>query len=325
MGQMERFHQIKGWLDSGQCLGQAALQERLGVSLATVKRDLAQMRLLWDAPIVFDRERRGWRLDGAAQPAGTHYALSVSLREDEIHALLTMQHLLAHVEPGGVVGPHVAPLRRLLTQMLEKGLRTPVDLARRVRVLSLGARKLQVPHFQTAAHAVLQRRRVRLRYQARGNGEITERDVSPQRLVHYRENWLLDGWCHWREGLRSFSVDAILDASVLESAAIDIPDTLLDDILGSGYGIFAGKAVQQARLRFTPERSRWVASERWHPHQRGQYDAHGHWLLDLPYADPRELVMDILRHVPDVQVLWPQELADDVRAKLVQGIGRLDE
>ncbi|MBS0402554.1 MAG: transcriptional regulator, partial [Proteobacteria bacterium] len=40
---------------------------------------------------------------------------------------------------------------------------------------------------------------------------------------------------------------------------------------------------------------------------------------------PRELVMDILRHVPEVEVLWPEELAADVRAKLVAGIGRLDE
>jgi predicted DNA-binding transcriptional regulator YafY len=182
---------------------------------------------------------------------------------------------------------------------------------------------LQVPHFQTAAHAVLQRRRLRLRYQARGTGEITEREISPQRLVHYRENWVLDAWCHRRDELRSFSVDAILDAHVLHAAAIGMADEELDDILGSGYGIFAGKTVQRARLRFTPERARWVAAERWHPKQRGWFDADGGWVLDLPYADPRELVMDILRHVPDVEVLWPDELADEVRRRLVEGLRRM--
>ena len=112
---------------------------------------------------------------------------------------------------------------------------------------------------------------------------------------------------------------------MLDRACIDIADGELDEALGSGYGIFAGRDVRWAGLRFTPERSRWVAAETWHPKQRGRFDAEGRWLLELPYADPRELVMDILRHVPEVEVLWPEELAADVRAKLVAGIGRLDE
>jgi predicted DNA-binding transcriptional regulator YafY len=128
-----------------------------------------------------------------------------------------------------------------------------------------------------------------------------------------------------REELRSFSVDAISHAQVQDSAAREVPDAELDDLLGSGYGIFAGRKVQWTRLRFTPECARWVASERWHPHQRGRFDPEGHWLLDLPYADPRELVMDILRHVPDVEVLWPDELAGEVRRRLEVGLQRMGE
>ena len=119
--------------------------------------------------------------------------------------------------------------------------------------------------------------------------------------------------------------DAIEQVRMLDRACIDIADGELDEALGSGYGIFAGRDVRWAGLRFTPERSRWVAAETWHPKQRGRFDAEGRWLLELPYADPRELVMDILRHVPEVEVLWPEELAADARAKLVAGIGRLDE
>ena len=27
-----------------------------------------------------------------------------------------------------------------------------------------------------------------------------QRVVSPQRLVHYRDNWYLDAWCHYKDG-----------------------------------------------------------------------------------------------------------------------------
>jgi predicted DNA-binding transcriptional regulator YafY len=201
-------------------------------------------------------------------------------------------------------------------------------VARRVRVLTVGARRMQLPHFQAVATALLQRKRLAIGYRGRSRGDATEREVSPQRLVHYRDNWYLDGWCHWRQALRSFSVDAMARVRVLDDPAVEIDDAELDVTLGAGYGIFAGREVQWATLRFSAERARWVAAERWHTRQHGRWDAEGRWVLSVPFADPRELVMDILRHVPEVEVIGPQELHDEVLRRLRTALhmhGVLDE
>ena len=71
-----------------------------------------------------------------------------------------------------------------------------------------------------------------------------------------------------------------------------------------------------ARLRFTPERARWVASEQWHPDQQASWLADGGYRLEVPYSDDRELVMDILKHGPDVEVEGPEELRRRVRRLL---------
>ena len=110
----------------------------------------------------------------------------------------------------------------------------------------------------------------------------------------------------------------------LDKAVIEVPDTELDAVLGAGYGIFAGREVQWACLRFTPERARWVAAETWHPKQRGEFESDGSYRLELPYADPRELVMDILRHVPEVEVLGPEELREAVGKKLRAEVEKMD-
>jgi len=110
----------------------------------------------------------------------------------------------------------------------------------------------------------------------------------------------------------------------LDSRAVDVPDSELDDTLGAGYGIFSGRPTQWAHLRFSAERARWVAAERWHPLQSGRRDAEGRWLLSIPYADPRELVMDILRHVPEVEVLGPTELEAEVMARMKKGLARME-
>ncbi len=324
MGQTERLYKLKSQLDAGRCLAKVALLAELEISPATLKRDLALLRDRMNAPIVFDRERGGWRLDAAAQLPGTQYELpGLWLAADEIHALLTMQQLLTHLDAGGLLGPHIAPLAERLQRMLGTGAPAGAEAARRIRVQTVGARKVQLPHFQAVGTALLRRQRLQISYHGRSRDEVRERQVSPQRLIHYRDNWYLDAWCHLRRGLRSFALDAMRSAQVLDKAAIDVGEHELDTVLGAGYGIFAGKKVQWAELRFSPERARWVAAETWHPKQQGHFEADGSWRLRLPYADPRELVMDILRHVPQVQVIGPVGLREAVAEKLRLALARV--
>lgn len=324
MSQTERLFRLRRLFDSGRCLSRAFLLGELGISAATLKRDLAYLRDRMNTPIVSDRHAGGWRLDRSASLPGTQYELpGLWFRADEIHALLTMQHLLANLDAGGLLGPHIGPLRERLDKLLGSGAKAGVEAVRRIRVQTVGARRMHLPHFQAVGTALLQRRRLQIDYHARSRNERREREVSPQRLIHYRDNWYLDAWCHVKRGLRSFSVDAIRAALVLDKAAVDVPETELDAVLGAGYGIFAGRRVTWATLRFSAERSRWVAAETWHPKQRGHWEADGRWRLELPYADPRELVMDILRHVPEVEVLRPPALRALVCDKLRAGLLRV--
>jgi predicted DNA-binding transcriptional regulator YafY len=138
------------------------------------------------------------------------------------------------------------------------------------------------------------------------------REISPQRLVHYRDNWYLDAWCHLRNDLRSFAVDAIREAVIKEAPAREVRDADLDEYLGSGYGIFAGRDVEWATLKFTPEAARWVSAQNWHPKQRSRVEKDGSYVLELPYAEDRELVMEILKYGADVEVLEPAALRERV-------------
>jgi predicted DNA-binding transcriptional regulator YafY len=199
------------------------------------------------------------------------------------------------------------------------------EVERRVRLVQIGARTMALPHFETVANAVLKRERMRIVYAGRNSDEVTEREVSPQRLVHYRDNWYVDAWCHLRDALRSFAVDAIRDATLLDRKAKTIADRELDEVLGSGYGIFSGRATQWARLRFTPARARWVGAEQWHPRQKGSFEADGAYVLEVPYSDDRELIGDILRHGPEVEVLDPPALRRAVREQLNATLKRYKE
>lgn len=319
MDRTERFYKIDQWLGENTALPFEELLARLEVSRATLKRDLAYMRDRLNAPIVFDRVLGGYRFEKSTQAVGDQYELpGLWFSAQEIHALLTMQHLLAQLDRGGLLGNHIKPLQARLVGLLGSAEDAAEEVIKRIRVETLGAREYQLGNFQAVGSALLRRKRLLIDYHARGTDELTCREVSPQRLVHYRENWYLDAWCHLRKGLRAFAVDAIHRAEIVEKKAIDIAIKTLDRDLGASYGIFRNQPVNHAVLRFTPERARWVRSERWHPLQNGEALADGSYQLTLPYADDRELIMDILRHGAECRVIKPAALIERVRAEVAR-------
>lgn len=320
MDRTERFQRIIRKLHEKRLVTRAEIQDELEISLATFKRDLEYLRDRLEAPIIWDAEQGGYRFD---QPAtAPRYALpGLWFNADEIHALLAMHALISGMGER-VLDSAVAPVLGRVEKLLEGGSSSATELKKRIRVISPGHRALEHDGFGTISQAVLQRQRLHIRYFARGSGETSERDISPQRLVHYRENWYLDAWCHLRKGIRSFAVEEIRSVRTLDEPAREVSDAELDKALGSSYGIFSGEATQVARLRFTPERARWVRRETWHPLQKGAFDKQGRYVLEVPYSDDRELVMDILRHVPEVEVLAPKTLRDKLVMHLRDSLSR---
>ncbi len=294
-------------------LSSRRLMEALECSRATLMRTLRELRDYLGAPVTYDREANGYRYDNDSDRPFELPGLWLSA--GEIYALLAADRLLAGVQPG-FLEPWLTPLRQRLESLLADRHLGSGELPRRVRILSLAARPADTRHFGTIAEALLRRRRIKLRYHARGSDTETGRTVSPQRLVHYRDNWYLDAWCHLREGLRTFALERIRQAEPVDEPARDLDDTTLDTWLTTAYGIFAGPATAEAVLRFTPARARWVAEEQWHPRQKSRFLEDGRYELTLPCGDPRELILDILRYGPDVEVVSPPDLRVEVRARL---------
>ncbi|MBX9813009.1 MAG: WYL domain-containing protein [Burkholderiales bacterium] len=321
MDKFDRIYELHKILRSRRTpISREDLMARLdNCSAPTIYRLIRLMKNCLNAPIEWHEELGGYYYQRDAD-GGTYELPGLWFNAQELQALIVFDRLLENLEPG-LLGEHLAPLSRRVTELLAHKRLGLAETARRIRVLGMAARPTGA-WFHVLAGATLQRRRLRIVYHGRDRDRVTERTVSPQRLVHYRDNWYLDGWCHLRNDLRSFAVDRIRDARELEETADSLPEARLDEYFASAYGIFSGKANKTAVLRFTPERARWVADERWHPQQAGQFLIDGRYELKIPYRDERELVMDILRHGPAVEVVEPEPLRKTVAGLLKAALAR---
>jgi predicted DNA-binding transcriptional regulator YafY len=324
MDRTERFYKIELLLRSRGCVSFAVLQDELSVSPATLKRDLQYLRDRLSAPIVYDAFSNGYRFDAPTSntAAARHELPGLWFSENEIHALLTMHQLLAGLDDDGVLARHLQPLMEKLQGMLGTDESAARELMRRVKVIGTARRRVPSKHFELLGSALMQRRRLRLRYFKRSDRSESEREVSPQRLVNYRSTWYLDAWCHASDGLRRFALDAVRDASLIETKAKHVPLRELEADLDAGYGIYGGggEKVKWATLVFNADAAQWVANEEWHPQQKTRWLADGRYELQVPYSDPTELTMDILRHGDSVVVVGDKALAGRIRERLAAAL-----
>ena len=315
MSQSERLYKIDRLLQAHACVPLNRMLEELRVSRATFKRDIEYMRSRLHAPIEWDRSEQGYKyvgqIDGRQQAA----LPGLWFNSSEAYALLMMQALLTEMTPG-LLGAHIEPLKARLRAIIETGQHAADEVEGKVRLLNVATRSVPDKDFELVANALLRRKRLEIVYYGRGRDEASAREVSPQLLLFYRGNWYVVAWCHVKDGLRSFAVDAIERAMVVDKVARTVSRRDLNGFVGQGYGIFSGSDVHWAKLRISAERARWVSREQWHPQQRSSWDADGQLILEVPFTDARELTMDILRHGHHLEVLKPAELRKAVQLEL---------
>lgn len=314
MDRSERFHVIDQLLSNQRCVSRQQFLDTLEVSPATFKRDLEYLRDRFGAPIVWDRDLGGYRYE-ASQDGSSFQLPGLWFSTAELQALLMMNAWLENLQPG-ILAQHIKPLQARIQMLLDQGEHSAREITRRIRILTQSRKAPDSDFFQPLSQALLNRKRVLIRHYNRQSEQVTEREVSPQRLTFYRDNWYVDSWCHWRNAIRSFAVDALQQVTLLAEPAREVDEDLLERELSSGYGIFSGAATRWAELRFSPQRARWVAQERWHPHQQARYDSAGHYILRVPYSQEPELIMDVLKYGADVEVLQPAELRQTVMQTL---------
>lgn len=310
MSKVERLYHLHNILSQRRTpISRQDLMERLECSQATLYRLVAELRDFLGAPLEQDEDNRGFYYDRSYDQPFELPGIWIS--PAELQALLTARQVLGNVQPGLLEGELETLQGRISSLLQAKGVDAEESQSR-IYIQSVAGRAVPERLFQDVMGALIGRQQLHIKYHGRRKDDISERDISPQRLTQYRNSWYLDAWCHKAEGLRSFSLERIAEQVLKDDDAKEVSEKVMAGHYDSSYGIFSGPAEHIAKLKFTAEMSRWVAEEQWHPDQKGSYDDQGAWTLELPFSTARELVMDILRYGSEVEVISPDFLRDAV-------------
>lgn len=152
----------------------------------------------------------------------------VRLTAEEVSALV-LAASVARAMPGGAYPKIVDLALKKLAFDLPEMPDTPTEFPRQLSSRPNALRPAVLVHFPAAKvtnvgartgpdlgdvftqleGATRLRKRVTITYQTAATGLVSRRDVNPYALAYREASWLLVGWCHLRNEIRSFRVDRI--------------------------------------------------------------------------------------------------------------------
>lgn len=255
----------------------------------------------------------------------------VRLTADEISAL-ALAGSVARAVPGVSYASIVDLALRKLAFDFPEGPDTPVEFPPRiaspvrspvlVHFPTLPAKKGRQlgDRFAQLEAATRNRKRVTLRYQSASTGYVRERDVFPYGLVYRERNWLVVGYCHLREDVRSFRLDRIADLKIApkpKSPDFERPEDFdLRAYANSSPWTFSAGPPETVVLEFRPEAANVATGENFGKDAERSEQPDGAIRVRFVCANPDYAVSRIMSAKGDIRIVEGDGLAERLAAEL---------
>ena len=276
------------------------------LSTKTAQRSISYFRDRLHAPLDYDQSRKGYYYTDPA------FQLPVArLSQDELLALLIARKLITEASAGSLgdeLGNISSRLGILLASKLP-GRAKPEDA---FSFRWKGINPTDPIIFQNVTSALIQGKLLSFCYYSPTSSACTMRTVEPHHMVNYLGTWHLIAFCHLRNEWRDFVLGRMTLCKVEAEEFTIRPKEQWQPFLNGTFGIFQNRKSFNVKLRFSPERSRWVRNEIWHEGQTEELQEEGSLVLTIPASHEAEIMMEILKHGSHVEVLDPEWLREKV-------------
>lgn len=297
-----RLWRIVELLREGEGLTADDLSGRLDVGVRVVQLDIARLRAMG---VHVRSERKGGRY--RVQWPRAMPPLVLGGRES-----LLAQYALCHM---AAEDPDAAAVAGRINLMLHGDTQAVFE-----RGTSYGAENpvtaRLLPLFQDLKGAIVERRKVVLRYGAPGK-EPAMRVVHPHKLIHTPVSWYLVAWCEEAQGFRNFKLARIAEAKVLADGFEPL-DFDVRAWLGDAWWLQKGDGPpRRVSVLFTGEAAQAIREYAFHPTQRDE-PAEGGTRVTWELSHLEEFATWLLQWLGQFRVEEPADLAESIAGRLAR-------
>jgi proteasome accessory factor C len=283
----------------GRKLEVPELCEQLQVTEQELRQDVDVLNVVnfGGGSYVLYAEVQGDQIEVDPEPYGDNFARPARLLPLEAKALVAAIDLIGeHLPEGSLSSARQKIVDALGQDPAQEGLQITTakgddsEIARVVSGAIAEHRMLAIEHYKEELD------------------EFTERRIEPYKLMNGQEGWYVHAWDPDKDDTRSFRLDRIRSATVLDESFEPRPG-IEPDIHGwPQTGEVADARL--ARVWMAPDRARWAREDK----RVVAELADGAVIIELPYAGHRYLARELLKEAGDAVVLEPEDAREAVRA-----------
>src|SRR4051812_48995247 len=277
---------------TGSQLSVREVRDSLQISADELREDIDVLNVVnfGGGSYVLYAEVSGDTIEVDPEPYGDNFAKPARLLPLEAKALVAAIDLLGdHIPEGSLASARERIVAALGRDPATDGL----------QITTASGRDPEVA--RVVSQAIAERRLLDLEYYKENEDEFTSRRVEPYQLLNGQEGWYVHSFDVERDAPRSYRLDRIKSATVLDDQ-FEPRDGIEPDVRGwpkTGEV----ETSRAARVWVSPERARWAREDR----RVVEELADGSVVVELHYAGENWLSREILKEAGDAVVLEPED------------------
>jgi proteasome accessory factor BC len=282
----------------------AELCERLQLTEQELRQDIDVLNVVnfGGGSYVLYAEVQGDQIEVDPEPYGDNFARPARLLPLEAKALVAAIDLIGEHLPGG----SLASARQKIVDALGQD---PAEEG--LQITNAKGDDSEIARVVT--RAVTRRRLLRIDYYKENEDEFIERTIEPYKLANGQEGWYVHSYDLEKDTPRSYRLDRIREATVLDDSFEPRPG-IEPDVHG---WLATGEvpASKSARIWVSPERARWERED----HRVVEELSDGAVIVERTYASHEWLARELLKAAGDAVVVEPE----DARAAVLEAAEQL--
>ncbi|WP_309120264.1 WYL domain-containing protein [Paenibacillus sp.] len=277
------------------------------VDVRTIYRDMELIYLI--APVTNEGKGTGYRFMGRFAMTPLNFTEQESLVFSMLPSLLDKEKL-----PPGF---ETAYDKVMATHRKEKSRRHHIieDIADIIQMGTPAYRKESPNFLQPIIRAILERRTIDTVYHTMSRDETTERRIDPYYLVPRDQRFYLIGYCHLKQGIRTFRISRFRKVEVTEEL-FDKGDFSIKKHLKNTWSIEQGDKNITFKVRFSADIARYVKEEELFVHPRMKDHKDGSMTFEVTVNNEKEFLRWILQYGPSAEILEPKSVREKMRDQL---------
>jgi predicted DNA-binding transcriptional regulator YafY len=250
---LARLQQIHEAISAGRCPSICELTRNTGLSERTIKRDLKALRDTFQAPLVYDRQRRGYRYENPGWELPP-----VRFTEGELLAFFTAHHIMKTLGHAPEVTLLQSALAKLATLLPEQVSFNPHTISAALTFQSMPYVMVEPTFLGRLTRAATEMRTLFIQYHSQYRDELTERKVDVLHLHNFAGDWYAIAFDHQRRDIRDFHVGRIRYLQETDDFFTPPPGWNADTHLRSGFFMMRGGRQTMVSIVFDAYQARWI-------------------------------------------------------------------